>query len=32
MGNNFCDLAFASLGSRSKIAFKESFCKFLSQE
>ena len=27
MGNNFCDLAFASLGSRSKIAFKESFCK-----
>ena len=26
MGNYFCDLAFASLGSRSKKAFTESFC------
>ena len=25
MGNNFCDLAFASLGSHSKKAFKEIF-------
>ena len=25
-GNNFCDFSFASLGSPSKIAFKEIFC------